>query len=196
MTRLFRRRIRQPEEYKDLVTAGPVGKFITLALAIAVKEHATKITYGPPPGIVLSDEDKAKIRADYDQMEREIWTAAELESFDEYTSVQFQRRDGMPVIPCWHEVDGRWTRDDSMPAWCHAYVPQILSDRLVSLDGKWPQEGGSTEWIEYTDFQSDEVRQFVRVKLWFEENNSVTVDLLETRTISNDAPVWWRFRRV
>jgi hypothetical protein len=194
LNRLFRRRSRQPREYHYLLHS-PAGRFVSLTLAGAVKEHATRITYGLPPGIALSDEDKARIRADYDQMQKEMWSAMELNVSNSGTPAWFRRRDDLPVIPCWREINAQRIRDDVVPTWCYAYVPQILFDSLVALGGNEPPEGGTEEWIEYSDFCSDDTRQFVRVRLWFEENNSITVELLETRRIQKDTAVWWRLRR-
>jgi hypothetical protein len=63
------------------------------------------------------------------------------------------------------------------------------------MDGK-PFEGGKAEWIEYTSTipkeKEDEGREFVRVDLVIEVNNSITVELLESRAVSSDATAWWK----
>ena len=50
LNRLFRTPRRQPAEYHYLLHS-PAGCFVSLALATAVDERATRITYSLPPGI-------------------------------------------------------------------------------------------------------------------------------------------------
>jgi hypothetical protein len=197
LNRLFCPRTREQMQYQHLLQS-PAGSFVTLALATAVAEHATKVTYGLPPGTELSAEDDAEIRANHQQFQREFdaaFSPDELQSLHSDLMIQFHRRDGLPEIPLWREIEGKWFRDHGIPTWLYAYVPQNLSNRLVSLGNK-PTEGGKEEWIECTSFRSGNNRDFVRIDLVFEVNNSATVEFLETCSVRNEAKVWWHQRRV
>ncbi len=190
---LLRRRCRRPREYQDLLQSPP-GYFVTLTLATAVAEHATRVNYGLPPGVDFSEQDEAETRADYERTQKELWSAEEIESMDSDPWPRFHRRDNLPAFPWWREIDGQWVREKGICTWVYAYIPQILSDRLVSLDKRPPE--GRVDWIECTSFLSSGARDFARVDLIIETNNSITVDLLETRSLREDSPVWWRYRRV
>ena len=190
--------------YKDLLESGP-GNMVTCELAMAVLGRATRITWGLPPGEELSKEDEARIRTCHEELLRTV--SAALENAREAAADQpdptmkkrvvarFHRRDGLPDVPFWQMIDGRWFCGAGVPADFFAYVPQHLCERLVSL-GKSRFEGGEEEWIEYTSVTDEGERKFVRVDLVLESNGSITVELLENRVERGDAVVWWRHWRV
>jgi hypothetical protein len=202
---LLRRGWEKPT-YQDLVGGTcPLGKLVTCLIARAILDRATKIMFGLPPGHELNREDVAEIHARDEEYVRNTNAATKTvcqESGDESNPlirdgfVTFHRRDGLPEVPCWHEIDGQWFRYPGIPARFYPYLPQHLCERLVSLDMK-PLEGGKEEWIEYTSSIGDgDDRKFVRVDLVLEANNSVTVDLLQNRVECSDVAVWWRHRKV
>jgi hypothetical protein len=203
MLRFIRRRLYrngwEKVTYKDLIEQ-PLGRMVTAFIGLAVGEGATKITFGMPQGMELSKEDEAEIRADHDNNIARYVSNVNKEVSDKTdvkqplggtrdTFARFHRRDNLPEVPQWHEIEGRWFRYHGILAQIYPYLPQHLCERLVSLDGK-------QEWIEYTSFPGEENRKFVRVDLVIEVNNSFTIGLLENRIVQNDASVWWRHWRV
>jgi hypothetical protein len=200
MLRFIRKRLYQngwdKVTYRDLLRNYPLHKLITCQIVTAVMDHATNITFGLPPGAELSNEAETWIRSRHEHivtnyLPKQDYAVEVLKGGD---CVRFHRRDGLPEIPCWYQIDGQWHQVLGIPTSLYAYLPQHLCERLVSLDGK-RQDGGKEEWIEYTDIAGAEKRKFVRVELVFEVNYSVTIELLETRELPSDATVWWRNRR-
>jgi hypothetical protein len=198
------RRGREKVTYEDLIQQNVIGKMVASQIALAIDEHATRITYGLPPGLELSKEDEAEIVARHVESEQEL-RAVEDKVREKYGDqpelwtrdglVRFHRRDRLPEVPVWLMVDGQWSRRPGVLACHYPYVLQQLCERLVSLDGK-PTEGGKEEWLEYTGILDKDVRRFVRVDLLLEANSSVAVELLESRVVQDDAMVWWRHWRV
>jgi hypothetical protein len=182
--------------YQDIMRYYPLHKMISSTIACAMEERATSITFGLPPGMELSNEDESWIRTRHEEiianMPKQDNSVNVLKDDD---SGRFHRRDGLPEIPCWFKNEERWYLVLGVTTCLYAYLPQFLCDRLVSLDGKI-SEGGKEKWIEYTDIVGAENRKFVRVKLVFEVNNSVTIELLESRIVPKDAVVMWRHWRV
>lgn len=190
--------------YKGLLQA-PLAKLVSSQIALAVQDRATRITWGLPPGVQLGEADRADILAYYEAMmrtgdmgleeSREKSGGQPAPSLEQRGAVTFHRRDGLPEVPVWQMGDGQWSRPGpGLLAALFAYLPQHLCERLVSL-GKRPLEGGKEEWIEYASLAGEGDRRFIRVDLVLEANNSVTVELLESRE-QTDAAVWWRHWRV
>jgi hypothetical protein len=193
--------------YEDLLQS-PLGRLVSCTIELAAQNKAAKITFGMPPGMELSKEDKVAILSRYAECENN--TKAAMENLREESDnesaiwkreglVRFHRRDDLPEVPLWHEIDGQWIRYPGVMAWFYPYVPQHLCERLVSLDIK-PMEGGREEWIEYgsnTLFgDNDNDRRFVRVDLVVEANNSFTIELLQYRVEDRNAKVCWRYWEV
>ena len=191
--------------YQDLLQRHVLGRIVTGQIAIASAEHATRITFGLPPGIELTKEDEADMVTRHEESQQTLRAAESTvrkESSDPpklstWDGWRFHRRDGLPEVACWHDIAGQWFRQPGILACVYPYLPQHLCERLVSLDGE-PQEGGKEEWIEYTSIplQGDEGRRFVRVDLVIETNTSITVELLESRVIHGEATAWWRHWKV
>jgi hypothetical protein len=184
--------------YKSLREEHVLDTLLSAEISMAVQAGASRITWGLPPGVELTDADKADIRS-RDEVAKRVAGSAR-ETFEHHApeatekiGVTFHRRDELPEVPAWLLVDGRWSCVPGVPAWTYPYLPQYLTDRLVSL-GKKRFEGGMEEWIEY-GMRWEEERRFARVDVVLEANTSVTVELLETRVEPKDAVVWWRHWR-
>jgi hypothetical protein len=190
--------------YRELLQ-GPLGKLVSSQIALAVCERATRITWGLPPGGEFTKADEADVLAHHEETMRQVDAALQksreelgdepASSKEERADVRFRRRDGLPEMPVWKKVDGKWFRGLGIPVTIFAYLAQHLCERLVSL-GKSRLEGGKEEWIEYASFAGEEDRRFARVDLVIEANNSITLDLLEIRVEQGDARVWWRHWKV
>jgi hypothetical protein len=190
--------------YQDLLQQNVIGKMVTSQIALAILEHATRITYGLPLGIELSKEDEAEILARHEESLQRMRDAAD-KVRERYGNqpilwtrdglVRFHRLDGLPEVSVWRMVNDQWFRWPGVLACFFPYLPQHLCERLVSLD-KRPQEGGNEEWIEYTDILDKDVRRFIRVDLVIEANTSITIELLESRVVQSGATVWWRHWKV
>ncbi len=98
----------------------------------------------------------------------------------------------MPEIPCWREIDGRWYREAGIIPSFYPGLLENLRERLVSLD---EPPGDCQEWLEYRNEGTEPTRSFARIEIVFESNNSVTIDVLETRDVPGDQKVWWRYGR-
>lgn len=193
------------KRYQDFLQHDPVGCLVTLQIALAIEESATKIDFGLPSGMVLTEQDKGAIRQRHAELEQAMDAAADQVCGrpEEKSRVRapgrllcFHRRDGLPEIPIWHEINGQWIHSTyGFPASLFPYALESLGGRLVSLD-KSLMQGGNVEWIECTSRLAGNNRRFVRVDLLFEADNSVTVDLLESRIVQGDAVVWWKDQRV
>jgi hypothetical protein len=104
--------------YRELV-GGPLGKLVSTCLALADAEHATRITFGLPPGRELSAQDKAEILAQHKELMQVATPAIEkVRESDLGTRdglVRFHRRDELPEVPLWRELDGQWHRSIGVP---------------------------------------------------------------------------------
>ena len=201
--RLLHRSGWEKTSYGDLLQC-PIGKLVSLQIAMAVRDRATHVCWGIPPDADFTDTDVAEILARHTGTirtcsGREDSAAKSAEcpapGAERIDSVTFRRRDGLPEIPTWQKVNGQWYRYPGVPTGLFAYVPQHLCQRLVALETMRDQ-ALEAEWIEYTVTARDEHRTFVRVDLIFEVNNSVTMELLESRVDPRDTTVWRQHRRV
>jgi len=170
----------------------PVARLFTSSIGLALVSGASRINFGYPPGVTLTEEQKAEIRREQQEHERELrervaglesnstWPGPELsQALNE--SVQFRPRDGSLDIPCWYQVDAKWYRQFGIPAGMFPYVLAHAGDRVVSLNAT-PKNPQPVKWIEYSQYigKTDD-RQFVEVDLFVEENGSLAIDFLGTR---------------
>lgn len=201
--RLLHRRGWEEVTYDGLLHS-LVGASLSCQIAMAVMNHATRVTFGLPPGVELSQEDRgeilsrhASIRERCDAAMKEVPEASinlPKPPSEWYSPVCFRRRDGLPELPAWYEIDGHWCRVPGFPAAMVPYLSQHLCERPVSL-GADSKGNGKAEWIEFT-VSDDNHRGFARVGLVLEPDNSITIELLESRIENTGATVWWRHRKV
>ncbi|QDU95842.1 hypothetical protein [Lignipirellula cremea] len=205
---LFVPRNREKEAYQELVVTSPYGSLVSMYLGIAIDKGAPRISFGLPPGRELQPSEVEAMQ----QSHAEIWPECEEDepapdplelAIQKNFDGGFRRRDGLPVLPVWLEIDGQWELE--IHGWLMTGFPELamnLRDRRVALD-KSPYAGGKAEWSENTYFlpatpegERELERAFVRVELVLETNHSITVELLETRPWPSSTPVWWRYGTV
>lgn len=143
-----------------------IDRFLSLTLALAAQEQATAIIIGMPRELPpsIGQENHAEFLRDLTKSHPRHPIPSDLKSSQ-----------GWRTVPLWLRIREELYPTHALTIAAHLTFLAIIQDRLVSIDDS-ERHPSSNRFIEY-DSENPLERRFAQVDLWFDEDNTIRIEI-------------------